>query len=49
MLKPIRRIVTGHDAQGRSIIASDGSSPHALAMVESPAFGLTDQSREGGP
>jgi mannose-6-phosphate isomerase-like protein (cupin superfamily) len=42
MLKPIRRIVTGHDAQGQSIIASDAPSPHTLAMVESPAFGLTD-------
>jgi mannose-6-phosphate isomerase-like protein (cupin superfamily) len=42
MLKPIRRIVTGHDAQGRSVIATDGPSPHALAMVDSPAFGLTD-------
>jgi mannose-6-phosphate isomerase-like protein (cupin superfamily) len=42
MLKPIRRIVTGHDAQGRSIIASDEPSPHALAIMDSPAFGLTD-------
>ena len=42
MLKPIRRIVTGHDAQGRSIIASDAPSPHTLAILESPAFGLTD-------
>ena len=42
MLKPIRRIVTGHDVQGRSIIASDGASPHTIAISESPAFGLTD-------
>jgi mannose-6-phosphate isomerase-like protein (cupin superfamily) len=42
MLKPIRRIVTGHDAQGRSIIASDGPSPNTLAIVESPPLGLTD-------
>jgi hypothetical protein len=40
MLKPIRRIVTGHDAQGRSIIASDGPSPHFLEMME--AMGPTD-------
>jgi hypothetical protein len=42
MLKPIRRIVTGHDAQGRSIIASDGPSPNTIAVLESPAFGMTD-------
>jgi mannose-6-phosphate isomerase-like protein (cupin superfamily) len=42
MLKPIRRIVTGHDAQGRSIIASDAPSPNTLVMLESPAFGSTD-------
>ena len=42
MLKPIRRIVTGHDAQGRSIIASDGPSPNTLVMSEAPPFGTTD-------
>ena len=42
MLKPIRRIITGHDAQGRSIIASDAPSPNAVAILDSPAFGLTD-------
>ena len=42
MLKPIRRIVTGHDAQGRSIIARDEASPNTIAISESPAFGMTD-------
>lgn len=42
MLKPIRRVVTGHDAQGRSIIAGDGPSPNTIAVLESPAFGMTD-------
>jgi len=42
MLKPVRRVVTGHDAQGRSIIASDGPSPNTVAVVDAPAFGLTD-------
>ena len=42
MLKPIRRVVTGHDAQGRSVIASDGPSPHTIAVSDSPALGLTD-------
>ena len=42
MLKPIRRVITGHDAQGRSIIASDGASPNTIAISDSPAFGMTD-------
>ena len=42
MLKPIRRVVTGHDAQGRSIIASDAASPNTIAISETPAFGMTD-------
>jgi mannose-6-phosphate isomerase-like protein (cupin superfamily) len=42
MLKPIRRVVTGHDGQGRSVIASDGASPNTIAIMESPAFGMTD-------
>lgn len=42
MLQKIRRIVTGHNAEGKSIIVSDEPSPHALAMVEDPAFGLTN-------
>lgn len=42
MLRPIRRIITGHDTEGRSIIASDGPSPHTIAVLDSPAFGMTD-------
>ena len=42
MIKPIRRIVTGHNAQGRSIIASDAPSPHVLALPGRPDFALTD-------
>jgi naringenin degradation protein FdeH len=42
VLKPIRRVVTGHDAQGKSIIAGDGPSPNTIAISEAPAFGLTD-------
>ena len=30
-MKPIRRIVTGHDARGRSFVLSDGPSPHVRA------------------
>jgi mannose-6-phosphate isomerase-like protein (cupin superfamily) len=42
MLKPIRRIVTGHNAQGRSVIVSDGPSPHVLALLDDPPLGMTD-------
>ncbi|MGH7364980.1 MAG: cupin domain-containing protein [Candidatus Rokuibacteriota bacterium] len=42
MIKPIRRIVTGHDARGRSVIASDGPSPHVLALPGRPDLALTD-------
>ena len=42
MLRPIRRVITGHDAQGRSIIASDEASPNTIAISDSPAFGMTD-------
>jgi mannose-6-phosphate isomerase-like protein (cupin superfamily) len=42
MLRAIRRVITGHDAQGRSVIASDGASPHTIAISETPPFGMTD-------
>src|SRR5262245_15564346 len=42
MLKPIRRVITGHDAQGKSIIVGDEPSPNTMAISERPAFGLTD-------
>ncbi len=42
MLKPIRRIVTGHNEQGRSIFVSDGPSPHVLTIPGVPTFGLTN-------
>jgi hypothetical protein len=42
MLRKIRRIVTGHNAQGRSVIVSDAPSPHVLALLDDPPFGLTD-------
>jgi hypothetical protein len=42
MLKPIRRVVTGHNAAGKSVIASDAPSPHVLAIPGVPAFGLTN-------
>lgn len=41
-LKPIRRIVTGHDDQGRSKILSDGPSPHVMTIAGVDTFGMTD-------
>ena len=45
MIKPIRRIVTGHNARGRSIIASDGPSPHVMTLPGRTDFALTDLNR----
>jgi mannose-6-phosphate isomerase-like protein (cupin superfamily) len=42
MLSKIRRIVTGHDAQGKSVILMDGPSPHTLSLLEDPPLGMTD-------
>jgi hypothetical protein len=42
MLKPIRRVVTGHNAKGRSVFVSDGPSPHVLALPGRPDFALTN-------
>ena len=42
MLKPIRRIVTGHNAKGQSVIVSDGPSPHVLTLPGRGDFALTN-------
>ena len=42
MTNPIRRVVTGHDARGRSIFVSDGPSPHVLTIPGRPDFALTN-------
>ena len=33
---PIRRVVTGHDAQGRATIAADGPPPHVVELSAIP-------------
>ncbi len=35
-LGPVRRVVTGHDEHGRSIIVSDGPAPHSNAPAVMP-------------
>jgi naringenin degradation protein FdeH len=42
MLRKIRRVVTGHNDRGKSIILSDAPSPHVLSLMDDPPFGLTD-------
>jgi quercetin dioxygenase-like cupin family protein len=42
MVRKIRRIVTGHDARGRSIVTSDEPSPHVLTIGGRTDFALTN-------
>lgn len=42
MVKPVRRIVTGHDAEGRSIFVDDGPAPNVFRPSHSPNVGLTN-------
>jgi hypothetical protein len=41
-VKPFRVVVTGHDAQGRSMIALDRASPHVMPIMNLPDFAVTD-------
>lgn len=40
--KPIRRIVTGHDENGRSRIIEDGTSPAVLTLTDRPGYRVTN-------
>ena len=42
MPTPVRRVVTGHDAAGRSIFISDGPAPCVYVPPLSPNVSLTD-------
>lgn len=49
--RPVRRIVTGTNAQGRSIIESDGPTPNVFAQIGRPAAQVlwaTGESRAPG-
>jgi len=37
-----RRVVTGHDAQGRSVILMDGESPHSFVLEKAGGLRLTE-------
>jgi len=36
MLKPIRRVVTGHDANGKAVVIVDGPAPNVVVSVHRP-------------
>lgn len=38
----VRRIITGHDNDGKSIVVEDTPSPHTMHLPGVPAFGVTD-------
>ena len=42
MAEKIRRIVTGHDANGKSVFLSDGPAARTLALPTAPGLVLTD-------
>ncbi|HEY6982754.1 cupin domain-containing protein [Reyranella sp.] len=42
MVQRIRRVVTGHDKDGRSIFIMDGEAPNVLEMKSMPGVALTD-------
>jgi hypothetical protein len=41
-IRRFRRVVTGHDATGQSIIISDAMSPHIMPIMDQPNFAVTD-------
>jgi len=40
MTRPMRRIITGHNSAGRSVILSDAPSPHVLELAGMPGLAL---------
>jgi hypothetical protein len=42
MIWRVRRVITGHDADGKSVIASDGIAPNVKELPSFPGLALTD-------
>ncbi len=42
MAQRIRRVVTGHDKDGKSVFVMDGKAPNVLQMASMPGVALTD-------
>jgi mannose-6-phosphate isomerase-like protein (cupin superfamily) len=49
MVHRIRRVYTGHDAAGKSIIVADALAPNIKEMASMPGLALTDLWETGGP
>ncbi len=41
-MQPIRRIVTGHNAEGRSFFEQDGASPAQKTVADRPGYRVTN-------
>ena len=41
-IRPIRRVVTGHDARGRAVVVMDGQAANVLHRPSRPGVALTD-------
>jgi mannose-6-phosphate isomerase-like protein (cupin superfamily) len=48
MVWKVRRVVTGHDARGRSVIQRDGYARNVKEMASMPGLALTDLWETGG-
>jgi hypothetical protein len=42
MIWRVRRVVTGHDAEGKSVFLTDGPAPNVKEMAAMPGLALTD-------
>ncbi len=42
MIWRVRRVLTGHDANGKSIFVADGEAPNVKEMASMPGLALTD-------
>src|SRR5881227_4047959 len=42
MIWRVRRVLTGHDAEGKSVFIADGEAPNVKAMASMPGLALTD-------
>jgi quercetin dioxygenase-like cupin family protein len=47
MAQPVRRVVTGHDADGRAVVVSDGPAPFVHVNALDPEWYSTDIFRTG--
>jgi len=48
MIWRVRRVLTGHDAQGRSTFIADGEAANVKEMASMPGLALTDLWETGG-